>query len=101
MELSGTLHRQLAAGRLDLVLAKRRAGDTHGQLVWQDALVWIGAPELRLDPDRPVPLVVFPPPGITRARALEVLEEQAVPGGSRARAAASAGWWRPRTRGSA
>ncbi|MFF4245535.1 LysR substrate-binding domain-containing protein [Streptomyces sp. NPDC001822] len=75
VELSGTLHRQLAAGRLDLVLAKRRAGDTHGELVWHDTLAWIGAPHLRVDPDRPVPLIAFPPPGITRARALEVLEE--------------------------
>ncbi|MEU8503936.1 LysR substrate-binding domain-containing protein [Streptomyces brevispora] len=76
VELSGTLHQQLAAGRLDLVLAKRRTGDTHGELVWQDALIWIGAPRLRIDPDRPVPLILFPPPGITRARALEVLEGQ-------------------------
>ncbi|WP_440579018.1 LysR family transcriptional regulator [Streptomyces sp. AC154] len=76
VELSGTLHQQLAAGRLDLVLAKRRSGDTHGELVRQDALTWIGAPELRIDPDRPVPLVLFPPPAITRARALEVLEGQ-------------------------
>ncbi|HET6857347.1 MAG TPA: LysR substrate-binding domain-containing protein [Streptomyces sp.] len=75
VELSGTLHQQLRAGRLDLVLAKRRAGDTHGELVWQSTLTWIGAPGLRLDPDHPVPLIVFPPPGITRARALEVLEE--------------------------
>ncbi|MFD4792379.1 LysR substrate-binding domain-containing protein [Streptomyces anulatus] len=75
VELSGTLHRQLAAGRLDLVLAKRRTGDTHGELMWRDALDWIGAPHLRVDPERPVPLVVFPPPAITRARALEVLEE--------------------------
>ncbi|MEU6705476.1 LysR substrate-binding domain-containing protein [Streptomyces wuyuanensis] len=74
VELSGTLHERLEAGRLDLVLAKRRTGGTHGELVWQDALTWIGAPRLRLDPDRPVPLIVFPPPGITRARALEVLE---------------------------
>lgn len=75
VELSGTLHQRLAAGRLDLVLAKRRAGDSHGELVWQDALTWIGAPQLRIDPDGPVPLILFPPPGITRARALEVLEE--------------------------
>ncbi|MFF1832728.1 LysR substrate-binding domain-containing protein [Streptomyces sp. NPDC058231] len=75
VELSGTLHQQLAAGHLDLVLAKRRTGDTLGELVWQDALTWIGAPHLRIDPDRPVPLILFPPPGITRARALEVLEE--------------------------
>nr|WP_189540548.1 LysR substrate-binding domain-containing protein [Streptomyces gelaticus] len=75
VELSGTLQQRLAAGRLDLVLAKRRTGDTHGELVRQDTLAWIGAPQLRIDPDRPVPLILFPPPGITRARALEVLEE--------------------------
>ncbi|MGW6458866.1 LysR substrate-binding domain-containing protein [Streptomyces sp. NPDC055078] len=74
VELSGTLHKRLEAGRLDLVLAKRRSGDTHGELVWQDTLGWIGAHRLRVDPDRPVPLIVFPAPGITRARALEVLE---------------------------
>ena len=72
VELSATLHRQLAAGRLDLVLGKRAAGDTHGQLVWRDRLVWIAA-TLPIDP-APVPLILYPPPGITRARALEVLE---------------------------
>ncbi|MFG2884306.1 LysR substrate-binding domain-containing protein [Streptomyces sp. NPDC048297] len=76
VELSGTLHEQLAAGKLDLVLAKRRAEDPRGALVWRDDLVWIGAERLRLDPDRPVPLIVYPPPGITRARALEALEAQ-------------------------
>ncbi|MER0449275.1 LysR substrate-binding domain-containing protein [Streptomyces sp. Edi4] len=75
VELSGTLHRRLEAGRLDLVLAKRRPGDSHGELVWTDELCWIGAPGLRLDAGRPVPLILFPPPGITRARALEVLED--------------------------
>ena len=58
------------------MLAKRRPEDPRGELVWQDRLVWIGAERLRLDPDRPVPLIVFPPPGITRARALEALERQ-------------------------
>jgi DNA-binding transcriptional LysR family regulator len=76
VELSGTLHERLAAGKLDLVLAKRRAEDPLGELVWQDDLVWIGAERLRLDPARPVPLIVYPPPGITRALALEALERQ-------------------------
>ncbi|MFG2603020.1 LysR substrate-binding domain-containing protein [Streptomyces sp. NPDC048514] len=76
VELSGTLHEQLAAGKLDLVLAKRRPEDPRGELVWRDDLVWIGAERLRLEADRPVPLIVYPPPGITRARALEVLERQ-------------------------
>ncbi|MFI2184547.1 LysR family transcriptional regulator [Streptomyces sioyaensis] len=74
VELSGTLHELLAAGRLDLVLAKRRPEASHGRLVWRDRLVWVGAERLRLDPQRPVPLVVFPPPALTRARALEALE---------------------------
>jgi DNA-binding transcriptional LysR family regulator len=79
VELSGTLHERLAAGKLDLVLAKRRPHDARGQLVRQDRLVWIGAERLRLDPDRPVPLIVYPPPGITRALALEALEKQGRP----------------------
>ncbi|MEV7565855.1 LysR substrate-binding domain-containing protein [Streptomyces tanashiensis] len=76
VELSGTLQARLAAGRLDLILAKRRGTESEGRLVWEDSLVWIGAPGLRLDPDRPVPLILYPPPGITRARALEALEAQ-------------------------
>ncbi|MFY4720680.1 LysR substrate-binding domain-containing protein [Streptomyces sp. LaBMicrA B280] len=76
VELSGILHERLAAGRLDLVLAKRRPEDPRGALVWRDDLVWIGAERLRLDAGRPVPLIVYPPPGVTRARALEALERQ-------------------------
>lgn len=74
VELSGTLHRRLAEGRLDLVLGKRGSGETHGRLVWRDRLVWIAGERLRLDPERPVPLILYPPPSITRSRALDVLE---------------------------
>ncbi|AEW97279.1 transcriptional regulator, LysR family [Streptantibioticus cattleyicolor NRRL 8057 = DSM 46488] len=79
VELSGTLHRQLAEGRLDLVLGKRSTGAEPGRLVWRDRLAWIGGAGLRLDPERPVPLIVYPPPSITRARALEVLEQAGRP----------------------
>jgi DNA-binding transcriptional LysR family regulator len=79
VELSGTLHEHLAEGKLDLVLAKRLPHDARGELVRRDRLVWIGAERLRLDPAGPVPLIVYPPPGITRARALEALEEQGRP----------------------
>ncbi|MFJ4342574.1 LysR substrate-binding domain-containing protein [Streptomyces sp. NPDC088915] len=74
--LSGVLQARLAAGRLDLILAKRRGTESGGRLVWEDSLIWIGSPGLRLEPDRPVPLILYPPPGITRARALEALEAQ-------------------------
>lgn len=79
VELSGTLHERLDAGKLDLVLAKRRPKDPRGELVWRDDLVWIGAPGLRLDPGLPVPLVVYPPPGITRAVAMEALDRVGSP----------------------
>ncbi|MGW3623491.1 LysR substrate-binding domain-containing protein [Streptomyces sp. NPDC000880] len=79
VELSGTLHQQLAAGRLDLVLAKRREGESHGELVWRDRMIWISADGVRVDPDRPVPLILFPPPAVTRARALDVLERHGRP----------------------
>ncbi|MEV0275716.1 LysR substrate-binding domain-containing protein [Streptomyces sp. NPDC050610] len=80
VELSETLHELLAAGRLDLVLAKRHPEEPRGhggvreELVWRDKLVWIGSARLRIDPHRPLPLVLYPSPGVTRARALEVLE---------------------------
>jgi DNA-binding transcriptional LysR family regulator len=79
--LSGILHQQLADGRLDLVLAKRLDGAPRGRLVRRDRLVWIGAPDVLPDPDPglPLPLIVFPPPSISRARALEALERAARP----------------------
>ncbi|MDH6125013.1 LysR substrate-binding domain-containing protein [Kitasatospora sp. GP82] len=77
--LSGALYEQLADGRLDLVLGKRPAGGSQGRLVWRDQLVWIGAEDYRPDPGQPVPLIVYPPPSITRARALDVLERAGQP----------------------
>jgi DNA-binding transcriptional LysR family regulator len=72
--LSATLYERLDANELDLVLAKRRAGDDRGRLVWRDRLVWIGAPGTRVEPDQPLPLILYTPPSITRAAALEALE---------------------------
>jgi len=74
VELSDVLLQRLDTGQLDLCLAKRDGPASPGRLVWRDRLVWIGSEQLRLDPQRPVPLIVFPPPGLTRARALDVLE---------------------------
>ncbi|AXI76371.1 LysR substrate-binding domain-containing protein [Peterkaempfera bronchialis] len=79
VELSAVLHRMLSAGRLDLVLAKRREGEEHGRLIRGDRLVWIGARTLRLGPGDPVPLLLYAPPSITRDRALESLERHGRP----------------------
>jgi len=72
--VSATLHEYIEAGELDLVLAKRPAGDERGQLVWRDRLAWIGAPSIRIDPSAPIPLILYNPPSITRSLALEALE---------------------------
>jgi DNA-binding transcriptional LysR family regulator len=72
--LSGTLFQDLEAGRLDLVLAKRRSGDDRGRLVRRERLVWVGAPGIAADPARLLPLILYPPPSISRAIAIEALE---------------------------
>jgi DNA-binding transcriptional LysR family regulator len=74
--LSAHLHGLLDAGELDLVLGKRRAGDEGGRVVWRDRLAWVGAPGLRLDATQPVPLILYTPPSLTRAVALEALERE-------------------------
>src|SRR5882672_4765346 len=68
--LSGTLFEDLEAGRLDLVLAKRRSGDDRGRLVRREPLAWVGAPGIAVDHGRPVPMILYPPPSISRAIAI-------------------------------
>ena len=70
--VSAALYDYLDNGELDLMLAKRRSGDTRGQLVWRDRLAWIGAADARVD--TPVSLILYNPPSITRTVALETLE---------------------------
>lgn len=77
--LSGELYQMIEGGQLDLVLAKRRLGDGRGHLVRRERLVWIGRETSRADTARPVPLVMFPPPSITRAMAIEALEQADLP----------------------
>lgn len=72
--LSGVLYERFDAGELDVIFAKRRAGDTRGQVAWREQLVWIGRPGIRPDPRLPLPLLLYPPPSITRGLALEALE---------------------------
>ena len=76
--LSGWLNAQLDEGELDMVLAKRPEGDERGRLVWRDPLVWVGAPGARPDLSQPVPLLLHPPPSITRVHMLRALERAGV-----------------------
>jgi DNA-binding transcriptional LysR family regulator len=72
--LSGGLLQALDAGELDLVLAKRRPGEDRGKLVRREKLVWLASDPALADLDRPLPLILYPPPSISRAIALEALE---------------------------
>jgi len=72
--LSGILYQRFDAGDLDVIFVKRRAGDTRGQTAWREPLVWIGRPGIRPDPHLALPLILYPPPSISRALALDALE---------------------------
>jgi len=72
--LSEVLYSRFDAGELDVIFVKRRAGDVRGEVAWSEKLVWVGVPGMEIDPERPLPLVMFPPPSITRAKALDALK---------------------------
>lgn len=79
VELSRTLYDMQGRGELDVVLAKRRLGETHGQRVGREPLVWLASdPEAVLAKPR-LPLIVFPPPSLTRAILIEALERAGLP----------------------
>lgn len=75
--LSAVLYHMQDIGDLDLVLAKRHIGETHGRLLYREPLVWLAR-----DPDRvlsrgdALPLIAFPPPSITRRVAQEALDRE-------------------------
>ncbi|WP_411550598.1 LysR family transcriptional regulator [Mycolicibacterium mucogenicum] len=73
--LSENLKTRMAAGELDLMVAKRLPGEQHGELLWRDRLVWAGRPGLT-DITDPVPIVTYPPPSLTRHIALRELERE-------------------------
>jgi DNA-binding transcriptional LysR family regulator len=78
MELHSGLSEDLCAdfdaGRLDLAFVKRRDGDGRGTIAWKEPIEWMAHPDFRIDPQAPLPLVLYPPPSVTRARVLEALE---------------------------
>jgi DNA-binding transcriptional LysR family regulator len=76
---SSALHRRLASGHLDVAFVKHAAGDGRGRLVRRDPLVWSGVQGVRIDPDRPMPLVVYQAPSLSRTRAVEALERAGRP----------------------
>lgn len=71
---SGALRRRLNSGHLDLVFVKNEPGDSRGRLVRRDRLVWVGLERTSLEQDKPVPLVAYQAPSLSREVALRALE---------------------------
>ncbi|OLP59129.1 LysR family transcriptional regulator [Xaviernesmea oryzae] len=77
--LSADLYQMLELGDLDLVLAKRRVGETRGRLLYREPLVWLARePERVAARAGALPLIAFPPPSITRRLAQETLDRAGV-----------------------
>ncbi|WP_209371593.1 LysR family transcriptional regulator [Brevibacterium renqingii] len=79
VELSATLHRQLRAGELDIILAMRPPASVDSvsfasSELFTDALAWVARPGFGLEEEEPIPLVLYPRPSVTREIALDVLE---------------------------
>lgn len=70
---SHELRAEQEAGRLDLVLGKRRDGETAGRAIFTEAVVWAAAPDWRPPEGRPLPLAMLPPGCMFRDRALAAL----------------------------
>ncbi len=77
--LSTRLVTRFDAGELDLVFCKRWPGEERGELVWRDEIAWIGRPDtverFAQRDGRLLPLILYPPPSITRSIAINALTE--------------------------
>jgi DNA-binding transcriptional LysR family regulator len=70
---SHELRAAMAEGRLDLVLGKRRDGETEGRPIFTETIVWAAAPEWSPPADRPLPIAMLPQGCMFRDRALAAL----------------------------
>jgi DNA-binding transcriptional LysR family regulator len=79
VDQSGLLHQRLEDDKLDVFVGKRPGGEQRGQLVRRDRLVWVGTPTTRLDLSKPLPLVVYPAPSISRTEIRRALNRARLP----------------------
>ncbi|WP_322964148.1 LysR substrate-binding domain-containing protein [Sphingomonas fuzhouensis] len=77
--LTSMLYPKLDGGHLDLVLAKRRAGDQRGVLVRRERLAWLAHRDFHLEEGQRVPLVIYPTGSITTRAAVTALERAGLP----------------------
>jgi len=79
LDQSSLLHHRLADHRLDVFIGYRPSHEEGSQLVKRDRLVWVGTSSTRLDMARPLPLVVYAKPSVSRAEMQRVLNKAGLP----------------------
>jgi DNA-binding transcriptional LysR family regulator len=79
VDQSGVLHQRLEGHKLDVFIGKRPSGEQRGQLVKRERLVWVGTPSTKPDLTRPLPLVVYPAPSISRTEMRRALNRAGLP----------------------
>src|SRR3954454_2238317 len=72
---SGALARRLKARQLDLVYIKQEPNQPDGRVGRRERLVWVAHKSLQLEPDQPVPLIVYQAPSLSRTAAIKALED--------------------------
>ena len=78
VDQSGLLVQRLESDKLDVFVGKRPRGEERGRLVRREKLVWVGTPTTRLDLAKPVPLVVYPAPSVSRTEMQRALQRASV-----------------------
>jgi DNA-binding transcriptional LysR family regulator len=78
VDQSGLLHQRLEGDKLDVFIGKRPSGEQRGELVKRDRLVWVGN-STKLALARPLPLVVYPAPSISRTEMRRALHRAHMP----------------------
>lgn len=75
---SHELRARLAREELDLVLGKRRDGETEGRVIFTEAVVWVASAEFSTPAGRPLKLAMLPQGCMFRDRALGSLARAGV-----------------------
>jgi DNA-binding transcriptional LysR family regulator len=79
VDQSGVLEKRLEGDKLDVFIGKRPSGEQRGQLVKRDRLVWVGTQSTKIDLTRPLPLVVYPVPSLSRTEIRRALNRARLP----------------------
>ena len=73
-----TLQRRVESGHLDVAFVKYSTSEGRGRLVRRDRLVWAGVEGSRAELTRPVPLIVYQAPSLSRSLGVQALENAGI-----------------------